>query len=149
MLSVLRSLFGLSPHNVRFSTTNFPLGPYPYFVLGRSTLSGLSKEHSGVLADSACSTYPFRGGFALVSPRPHPLRGGFALDTRPFFALSKEHSGVLADSACSTYRLATASSTPDHFLLYRKKWSGRQDLNLRRLAPKASALAELSHAPKI
>jgi hypothetical protein len=29
----------------------------------------------------------------------------------------------------------------------KKKWSERQDLNLRRLAPKASALAKLSYAP--
>ena len=28
-----------------------------------------------------------------------------------------------------------------------KKWSAQQDLNLRHLAPKASALARLSHAP--
>jgi hypothetical protein len=28
-----------------------------------------------------------------------------------------------------------------------KKWSGRTDLNCRPLAPKASALAKLSHAP--
>jgi hypothetical protein len=28
-----------------------------------------------------------------------------------------------------------------------EKWSERQDLNLRRLAPKASALARLSYAP--
>src|SRR5205814_7164076 len=31
----------------------------------------------------------------------------------------------------------------------KKKWSERQDLNLRRLAPKASALARLSYAPTL
>ena len=35
----------------------------------------------------------------------------------------------------------------DFFEALRKEWSERQDLNLRRLGPKPSALARLSYAP--
>src|SRR5438067_8464443 len=44
---------------------------------------------------------------------------------------------------------AAAASFNDRVTLTRKKWSERQDLNLRRLGPKPSALARLSYAPTL
>src|SRR2546427_5668506 len=42
-----------------------------------------------------------------------------------------------------------AASFNERVTLTRKKWSERQDLNLRRLGPKPSALARLSYAPTL
>src|SRR3954463_5323657 len=60
--------------------------------------------------------------------------------------------GKVASWPLSQCRLRAVSARIGKTLLFdlrTKKWSERQDLNLRRLGPKPSALARLSYAPTL
>jgi hypothetical protein len=48
---------------------------------------------------------------------------------------------------CAGRQVGRQKTALGRLIFQRKRWSERQDLNLRRLGPKPSALARLSYAP--